>query len=45
MLTTLRDVGIEYAQGHFFAPPALDAARKIKYYKDHLKAAAPSAAE
>jgi len=45
MLAILKDVGIEYAQGHFFAPPALDGARRIKYFKDHLKLAESSAAE
>lgn len=44
MLAVLKDVGIEYAQGHFFAPPALDAARKIKYYKEHLKSGDPTVA-
>jgi EAL domain-containing protein (putative c-di-GMP-specific phosphodiesterase class I)/PAS domain-containing protein len=39
MMAVLKDVGIDYAQGYFFAPPALDTARRIKYYKDHLKVA------
>ena len=45
MLNILKDVGIGYAQGHFFAPPALDGARRIKYYKDHLEIAGTSAAQ
>ncbi|WP_068435890.1 EAL domain-containing protein [Magnetospirillum sp. XM-1] len=45
MLNILKDVGVEYAQGFFFAPPAVDAARKIKYYKDHIKVAETTAAE
>lgn len=45
MLAILKDVGIAYAQGHLFAPPGLGEARKIKYYKSHLSAAEPSAAE
>ncbi|RAU21224.1 signal transduction protein [Paramagnetospirillum kuznetsovii] len=46
MLSILHDVGIEYAQGFFFAPPAIDGAKRIKYFKDHLKVAEhPSAAE
>lgn len=45
MLAILKDVGIAYGQGHLFAPPALGEARKIKYYKDHLAATEPSAAE
>ncbi len=44
MMNILKDVGIEYAQGHFFARPAQDAAKKIKYFKDHLKVAEQSAA-
>ncbi|MDO8606192.1 MAG: EAL domain-containing protein [Phaeospirillum sp.] len=39
MMAVLKDVGIDYAQGYFFAPPAIDAARRIKYFKDHLKTA------
>ena len=45
MMAVLKDVSIDYAQGYFFAPPALDAARRIKYYKDHLKTDGQSAAE
>lgn len=37
MMAVLQDVGIEYAQGYFFAPPTRDGAKRIKYYKDHLK--------
>lgn len=46
MMDIIKDVGIEYAQGYFFAPPTVDGAKRIKYYKDHLKEPeAPSAAE
>ena len=45
MMEVLKDVGIGYAQGYFFAPPSLDAARRIKYYKDHLTDGQTSAAE
>lgn len=38
MLDIIRDVGIEYAQGHLIAAPAIDAAKKIRYYKDHIPA-------
>jgi EAL domain-containing protein (putative c-di-GMP-specific phosphodiesterase class I) len=37
MMAIVQDVGIEYAQGYLFSPPSLDAAKRIKYYKDHLK--------
>ncbi|OAN44734.1 signal transduction protein [Paramagnetospirillum marisnigri] len=37
MMDIMRDVGIEYAQGYFFAPPSVDGAKRIKYFKDHLK--------
>jgi EAL domain-containing protein (putative c-di-GMP-specific phosphodiesterase class I) len=39
MVDILKDVGIDYAQGHFFAAPAPDAAKKVRYYKEHLAAA------
>jgi len=45
MMEVLKDVGIGYAQGYFFAPPSLDAARRVKYYKDHLTDDQTSAAE
>lgn len=35
----LRDVNIDYAQGYYFAHPTPDAAKKIKYYADHVKTA------
>ncbi|CAA7626236.1 EAL domain-containing protein [Magnetospirillum sp. SS-4] len=44
MMAIIQDVGIEYAQGYLFSPPSLDAAKRIKYYKDHLKAAEHGAA-
>jgi EAL domain-containing protein (putative c-di-GMP-specific phosphodiesterase class I) len=36
MLDIIRDVGIDYAQGHLLAVPTADAAKKIRYYKDHI---------
>ncbi|CAA7618134.1 Signal transduction protein [Candidatus Terasakiella magnetica] len=45
MLTILKDVGIEYAQGYLFAAPALDSAKKNRSYKDHLATAQTVAAE
>jgi EAL domain-containing protein (putative c-di-GMP-specific phosphodiesterase class I) len=46
MMEIISDVGIEYAQGYMFAPPSRDAAKRIKYYKDHIKSdAGANAAE
>lgn len=39
MVKILADVGIDYAQGYFFARPAADAAKRIKYYHDQVRAA------
>ncbi|HSV28657.1 MAG TPA: EAL domain-containing protein, partial [Candidatus Omnitrophota bacterium] len=38
-LHILRDVGVDYAQGHYFAKPDANAAKKIKYFTEHVKAA------
>lgn len=39
MLQVLRDVGVDYAQGYYFSPPKADAAKKIKYFTEQVKAA------
>lgn len=39
MLQILRDVNIDYAQGFYFSQPTVDAAKRIKYFKDHVKIA------
>ncbi|MGE5475583.1 MAG: EAL domain-containing protein [Bacteroidales bacterium] len=39
MLQVLRDVNIDYAQGFYFAQPTVDAAKRIKYFKEHVKIA------
>lgn len=39
MLNILRDVNIDYAQGYYFAQPTVDAAKRIKYFKEHVKVA------
>lgn len=39
MLQILRDVNIDYAQGYFFAQPTVDAAKRIKYFTEHVKLA------
>jgi len=35
----LRDVDVDYAQGYYFARPAVDAAKRIKYFTEHVKMA------
>jgi EAL domain-containing protein (putative c-di-GMP-specific phosphodiesterase class I) len=35
----LRAVDVDYAQGYYFARPALDAAKRIKYFTEHVKQA------
>ncbi|MBC7950718.1 MAG: EAL domain-containing protein [Rhodospirillaceae bacterium] len=35
----LREVNVDYAQGYYFAHPAIDGAKRIKYFTDHVKAA------
>lgn len=39
MLQVLREVNIDYAQGYYFAQPTVDAAKRIKYFKEHVKVA------
>lgn len=39
MLQILRDVNIDYAQGFYFAQPTVDAAKRIKYFKEHVTVA------
>ncbi|HLO77898.1 MAG TPA: EAL domain-containing protein [Magnetospirillum sp.] len=39
MLKILRDVEIDYAQGFYFSQPTVDAAKRIKHFKDHVKVA------
>ncbi len=39
MLVTLRDIGIDYAQGHVFGLPAADTAKKNRYYAAEVAAA------
>lgn len=39
MVQILRDVNIDYAQGYYFAQPTVDAAKRIKYFKEHVKIA------
>lgn len=39
MVRMLRDVGVDYAQGHFFATPSADAARKIRYFTEKVQLA------
>jgi len=39
MVQILRDVNIDYAQGYFFAQPTVDAAKRIKYFTEHVKLA------
>ncbi|MCR6631684.1 MAG: EAL domain-containing protein [Magnetospirillum sp.] len=39
MLQILRDVNIDYAQGYYFAQPTVDAAKRIKYFTEHVKIA------
>lgn len=39
MLQILRDVNIDYAQGFYFAQPTVDAAKRIKYFSEHVKIA------
>lgn len=38
-LKILRDVNIDYAQGYYFSQPTVDAAKRIKYFTDHVKVA------
>lgn len=38
-LANLAQVGIDYAQGYYFGQPAADAARRIKYFTDHIRQA------
>lgn len=38
-LSNLCTVGIDYAQGYYFGQPAADAAKRIKYFTDHVKQA------
>lgn len=38
-LANLCDVGIDYAQGYYFGQPAADAAKRIKYFTEHIKQA------
>jgi EAL domain-containing protein (putative c-di-GMP-specific phosphodiesterase class I) len=40
----VREVGIDYAQGHYFGQPAADAAKKIVYFKEAVGAAMPQMA-
>ncbi|MBC7951935.1 MAG: EAL domain-containing protein [Rhodospirillaceae bacterium] len=35
----LRDVNVDYAQGYYFAHPAVDGAKRIKYFTEHVKVA------
>ncbi|MBX9635115.1 MAG: EAL domain-containing protein, partial [Magnetospirillum sp.] len=35
----LRDVNVDYAQGYYFAHPAVDGAKRIKYFTEHVQAA------
>lgn len=37
MLQILRDANIDYAQGYYFAQPTPDAAKRIKYFTEHVK--------
>ncbi|MGE5546200.1 MAG: EAL domain-containing protein [Solirubrobacterales bacterium] len=39
MVRILRDVGVDYAQGHYFAKPNAEAARKIKYFTERVQEA------
>jgi EAL domain-containing protein (putative c-di-GMP-specific phosphodiesterase class I) len=39
MLRHLAETGIDYAQGYYFGQPAPDAAKRIKYFTDHVKQA------
>ena len=39
MLKILREVNIDYAQGYYFAQPTVDAAKRIKYFSEHVKIA------
>lgn len=39
MLQVLREVNIDYAQGYYFAQPTVDAAKRIKYFTEHVKVA------
>lgn len=39
MLKILADVGIDYAQGYYFAQPAADAAKRIKHFTAHVQQA------
>jgi EAL domain-containing protein (putative c-di-GMP-specific phosphodiesterase class I) len=39
MLRQLAEVGIDYAQGYYFGQPAADAAKRIKYFSEHVKQA------
>ncbi|MBI5164258.1 MAG: EAL domain-containing protein [Magnetospirillum sp.] len=38
-LQALAELGIVYAQGHYFGMPASDSARKVRYYTELVKAA------
>ena len=38
-LANLCSVGIDYAQGYYFGQPAADAAKRIKYFTEHIKQA------
>lgn len=38
----LRDVNVDYAQGYYFAHPAVDGAKRIKYFTEHVKMAGTS---
>lgn len=39
MLKLLADVGIDYAQGYYFAQPAADAAKRIKHFTERVQQA------
>lgn len=38
-LLNLSTIGIDYAQGYYFGKPAADAAKRIKYFTEHVKQA------
>lgn len=39
MMRILRELSVDYAQGYYFAQPAPDAAKRIKYFKEHVEMA------
>lgn len=41
----LREVNVDYAQGYYFAQPSPDAAKRIRYFKEHVAAGAPDTPE